>query len=212
MVQTLAIERNLKTLRQLQNEFALSRTEKDEFFPEWYRDLAKLTTNEINCLDEIKEQYLYQLSQGRLGEETIKLIVLSPLLKLAGFYDPPFQFRAEETIQLTIESQEIIYRGKIDALVLQDRLWIVVIESKETSFSLELAIPQTLAYMLANPQPDRAVFGMITNEGNFIFLKLEHQPSPQYEISDLYSLLPRQNRLYPVLQILKGFGDRMKTN
>ncbi|MEA5472472.1 hypothetical protein [Spirulina sp. 06S082] len=82
---------------------------------------------------------MYQLSQVRLREETIKLIVLSPLLKLAGFYDPSFQFRAEETIQLAIESQEIIYRGRIDALVLQDRLWIVVIESKETSFSLELS-------------------------------------------------------------------------
>lgn len=33
-------------------------------------------------------------------------------------------------------------------------------ESKRTTTSVMSAIPQTLAYMMANPQSDQAVFGM----------------------------------------------------
>jgi hypothetical protein len=83
---------------------------------------------------------------------------------------------------------------------------VVVIESKETSFSLEMALPQTLAYMLAHTNPQRPVFGMVTNGGNFIFVKLQYQEFPEYELSSVFSLLPRRNQLYEVLQILKRLG------
>ncbi|MDB9312777.1 restriction endonuclease subunit R [Spirulina sp. CS-785/01] len=210
MAQTFAIERNLKTLGQLQQEFGLIRTSQADLFFEWQTDLPPLSTHEKAQLDEIQAQYFYQLSQGRLGEETIKLIILSPLLKLAGFYDPPFQFRAEETVQVTVEGEEKTYRGRVDALVLQEKFWVVVIESKETSFSLEIAIPQALTYMLASPQAEKPVFGMVTNGGNFVFLKLIKTPSLQYELSTVFSLLPRPNQLYKVLPILRGFGERIK--
>ncbi|MGL5195273.1 MAG: restriction endonuclease subunit R, partial [Chroococcales cyanobacterium] len=165
-----------------------------------------LTASEQQILDKIQQKYFYQLSDGQLGEETIKLIVLSPLLYLAGFFEPPFRFTTEPTVQITAERDEIIYRGRIDALVLLERLLVVVIESKETSFSLEMALPQTLAYMLAHPTPQRPVFGMVTNGGNFIFVKLQHQDFPEYELSSVFSLLPRRNQLYEVLQILKRLG------
>ncbi|MGB0563746.1 MAG: type I restriction endonuclease subunit R, partial [Spirulinaceae cyanobacterium] len=63
-----------------------------------------------NRLDQIRERFLYQFAEGRLGEETIKLVVLSPLLELAGFYNRPFQFRAEETIYLDVPTEERRYR------------------------------------------------------------------------------------------------------
>ena len=82
----------------------------------------------------------------------------------------------------------------------------MVIESKETSLSLELALPQTLAYMLTNTHPEQPVFGMVTNGGNFIFVKLNNQEFPQYELSNIFSLLPRRNQLYDLLLILKCLG------
>jgi hypothetical protein len=51
--------------------------------------------------------------------------------------------------------------------VVQERLWILVIESKRTSVPL----PQLLAYMLASPVRDelRLIFGMATNSDEFVF-------------------------------------------
>ncbi|OCR02735.1 type I restriction endonuclease subunit R [Oscillatoriales cyanobacterium USR001] len=206
MTQTFPIDRTLKTFSQLQTEFNLQRSTDEQFFTEWLNTDSQLTEKEQLALDAIQQKYFYQLSDGQLGEETIKLIVLSPLLDLAGFFDPPFRFKTETTVQITVESDDVIYRGRIDALVLLQTLWVVVIESKETSFSLELALPQTLAYMLANPYPERPVFGMVTNGGNFIFVKLQTQEIPYYELSNVFSLLPRRNQLYDVLQILNRLG------
>jgi hypothetical protein len=206
MSQTFPIERILKTFNQLQTQFNLQRSTDDQFFTEWLNTDTELTEKEQQILDAIQQKYFYQLSDNQLGEETIKLIVLSPLLDLAGFFSPPFRFKTETTVQITVESDDVIYRGRIDALVLQETLWIVVVESKETSFSLELALPQTLGYMLANPNPEKPVFGMVTNGGNFIFVKLQIKEFPQYELSNVFSLLPRQNQLYDVLQVLKRLG------
>ena len=61
------------------------------------------------------------------------------------------------------EDNEEILRGRVDALVLQDKLWIVLIESKKTTFDLELAIPQTLAYVAAHLELEQPLYGMVTN-------------------------------------------------
>jgi hypothetical protein len=149
---------------------------------------ATLSNLERDRLDRIRQNYLYQSTDGILLEETIKMVLLSPLLELAGFYQSPYKFRAEVSVEIeAIGDLDEILRGRIDALVLQNRLWIVLIEAKKATFDLELALPQTLAYMAANPQPgslsagadaprwrslafgitetlrERALFGMITN-------------------------------------------------
>ncbi|NEO83375.1 MAG: type I restriction endonuclease subunit R [Spirulina sp. SIO3F2] len=205
-MQTLAIERTFKTLRQLQTEFNLQRAESEHFFDEWVTDLHQLNPEAQDRLDQIRERFLYQFSEGRLGEETIKLIVLSPLLELAGFYNRPFQFRAEETVYLDVPTEERRYRGRIDALILQERFWVVAIESKETSFSLGLATPQLLAYLLASPNPERPVYGMVTNGELFSFAKVQAGNPPQYDLSSVFSTLARPNELYIVLQILQQMG------
>lgn len=206
MTQTFPIDRTLKTFSQLQTQFNLQRSTDDQFFTEWLNTDSELTEKEQQTLDPIRQKYFYQVSHNQLGEESIKLIVQSPLLDLADFFAPPFRFTTETTVQIQVESNDVIYRGRIKALVLQEMLWVVVIESKETSFYLELALPQTLAYMLANPHPEMPVFGMVTNGGNFIFVKLQIQEFPTYELSNVFSLLPRDNQLYDVLQILKRLG------
>jgi hypothetical protein len=61
---------------------------------------------------------------------------------------------------------------------------VVVIESKRPLFSLDIAIPQILAYMLANPHSDKPIFGFISNGSHFRFIKLTKQDTPQYALSD----------------------------
>jgi hypothetical protein len=74
--------------------------------------------------------------------------------------------------------------GRIDALVLQERLWVVLIESKKTTFDLELALPQTLAYMAASPNREQPLYGMVMNGSSYLFVKLWDK---QYGISDLFA-------------------------
>lgn len=70
----------------------------------------------------------------------------------------------------TNEVSEEILRGRIDFLVVSREFWIVVLESKGTEINLDMAIPQTLAYMMANYDVKKPVFGMVTNGGEFFLL------------------------------------------
>lgn len=206
MVQ-IAITKVITTLNEAEAKFNLRRTEDDQFFTEWFEGLSELTDSEKTSLDRVKDRYRYHRDDGPLAEGVVNLIVVSPLLELAGFYDPPFRIRAEKSVEIVIEVGEEVLQGRLDFLVVQDQFWSVVIESKRAGFDMELAIPQTLAYMVASPNPDRPVFGMVTNGGEFFFIKLTQQGIPQYDISDVYSLLPRQNKLYEVLGTLKRIGQ-----
>ena len=181
------------------------------FFPEWREHLADLTDAEKAVLDRIKARYRYHRANGHLAEGLVNLVVLSPLLELAGFYDPPFQMQAEVAVEVKTsvaisEVSEEILRGRIDFLVVSKELWIAVLESKGTEINLDMAIPQTLAYIMANPNPGKPIYAMVTNGGEFFFFKLKHQGTPQYDISRIFSLLPLQNELYDVLMILKRLG------
>jgi hypothetical protein len=163
MAQTIAIEKNITTLNQLQARFNLRRSDDDQFFTEWFNGLSQLTDSEKQALDGIKQQYFYQRADGPLAEGAVKMVVLAKLLDLAGFYNPPFRFRTETGVEIAIEDRDEILRGRIDALVIQEQFWVLVIESKRTTFSTDVALPQALAYMMANPNPERPIFGLVTN-------------------------------------------------
>jgi hypothetical protein len=207
MAQTIAIEKNITTLNQLQARFNLRRSDDDQFFTEWFNGLSQLTDSEKQALDGIKQQYFYQRADGPLAEGAVKMVVLAKLLDLAGFYNSPFRFRTETGVEIAIEDRDEILRGRIDALVIQEQFWVLVIESKRTTFSTDEALPQALAYMMANPNPERPIFGLVTNGSHFIFIKLVQSREPQYDLSDEFSLYQRHNQLYDVLQILKHIGQ-----
>jgi len=61
--------------------------------------------------------------------------------------------------------------------------------------------------MMTNFYPDQPVFGMVTNGDEIFFVKLTQQGTSEYDISDVFALLPLGNKLYNVLQILKRIGQ-----
>ena len=207
MVTTFAAEK--LTLYDLEKSFNLTLCDRPDFFPECNIGPLLISTSisqrEKEQLDRIKTNYIH-LSKRPMLEEMVKMVVLSPLLDIAGFYQPPFYSIAEKSVKVSVKDENLTIRGKIDVLVLQDRFWILVIESKQVGVSLQKGIPQALAYMLANPCPEKDVYGMVTNGSNFIFLKLAWQDKPIYGISDEYTLMRHENDLYEILQILKTIG------
>jgi hypothetical protein len=204
MPQTLAVTDTVTTLNQAEAQFKLQRITDPQFFPEWIDALPELTEQEQQTLNRIKTTYLYQRADGPLAEGAINLLLTSPLLYLAGLCDPPFKIRAEVSVKIDIPDGDTTLQGRIDTLVLQNRLWVVVVESKWTTFPCLDAIPQALAYMMANPNPDLPSFGLVTNGDQFIFVKSIKTPLPQYDLSDDFSLVSRRrNELSDVLRILK---------
>lgn len=116
-------------------------------------------------------------------ENTVQIAVLSPLLHLAGFLSAPFHIKSEESIQISAVDDEVTIDGRIDVFVLSEQLWVIVIESKQTAFSIETGLAQLLAYMLGSPHPERPTFGMITTGGTSIFVKVVRHDAPQYGLS-----------------------------
>lgn len=195
------------TLRDLKTKYSLQEVRDDQFFREWVDNLPKLTDLEKQLLDRVKANYLH-LAERPMLENTVKMVVLSPLLDLAGFYQAPFDIDSEQeiSVQISDEDEGVIVKGKIDVLVLHKQVWVLVIESKRAKFSLEPGIPQLLAYMLDNPNPEDTTFGMITNGSNFRFIKLTKQRTPQYALSYEF-IIDREDDFYNVLGVLKYLGQ-----
>lgn len=207
---SLAITQAITTLSQAENRFSLVRVEAESFFSEWQTGLPALTSNDQTKLDELRQRCLYQRSEGQLLEGTVMLLLASPLLAIAGFYDPPFIVKAEESVQLHIYDPEEILQGHMDVLVLKDHLWVVVLESKKTALSAWAALPQTLAYLMANPQAEQPSFGMVTNGDDIFFIKLTRRSQNQYALSRVFNAFTSKQELYTALRILRNIGQPAK--
>lgn len=207
MVAGTGITESIQSIRDLQQQFNLHQSDRPDFFREWTEALPTLDESEQSGIERIKRRYDYHRMDGLLLEGTINVVVVSPLLELAGFLDPPFRIQSPYGITLELQEPDTTLRGFVDVLVIQQQLWILVIESKRTSISVPAAFPQLLAYMLANPQSDRPAFGMATNGDEFVFLKLQPGQSPEYDTSRSLSLFPKRHELDTVLRVLKRLGD-----
>lgn len=195
------------TLYELETNFNLQFVpETSLFFPEWQQELPELDITEKHMLDNIKASYFNLLKHPAPLENIVQMSVLGPLLQLSGFFLDPFWVKSEASIRISDSDEEITIDGKIDVLVLKDDFWVLVIESKRMALSIETGIAQILSYMLANPNPQKPIFGLITNGGSFIFIKLITEDLPKYSLSQRFELLNPHNDLYMVLRILKQFN------
>jgi hypothetical protein len=114
-----------------------------------------------------------------------------------------YKIASEKFVRIEIENGDTILEGLIDVLVVQEQLWIVLIESKRYGFSVMQALPQTLTYMVSHERRDQPTFGMITTGEDYLFVKLDLE-SRQYDVSDKFTLTTRrENQLYTVAQIIK---------
>lgn len=208
------IPANQVTIADLESRYGLHEAAEFNFFSEWQEELPELTALEKQYLDRVKNHFTRLLNSPPLLENSVKMVVLSPLLDLAGFYDEPFHIRSEVSVEVEAETEtetEVI-RGRIDVLVLKESLWVLALEAKRSDFDVTVATGQALAYLLSRPETNQAAFALITNGQNCLFLKLGAVPQPQYAHSRLFSLFNPGNDLYQVLQVMKNLGKVTVTN
>ena len=197
------------TLGTLRQTFGLRFDTSDRFFDEWLNNSPTLTEAELQGLDRLTRNYTYLSQEEPPLEEIVKLVVVSPLLDLAGFYQFPFLVKAEVSTNLDVadEDNTIAVQGRIDILVIQDSFWILVIESKPSRLDVTAGIPQALTYLLTAPKLQASCYGMVTNGREVLFLKCDrHQSVPQYTRSHTYRLLENTAERIQVLQGLKQIG------
>jgi len=212
MIKTVPISKTIASLEDLEQRFKLSPTDNDLFFQEWQNDLPELTSQERETIDQIKRRFERHRKRGTLSEGVINQLLIGPLLTLAGLYDEPFYVTTEASINLEVEQGDEVLRGRIDTLVLAQKFWVLVVESKAT-IAFSVALPQAMTYMMANPNPQRPVYGLIGNGDEFMFIKMLTEGVPQYDLSNIYSLLlPRKNQLQDVLRILKQIAKIITEN
>ena len=207
MAKVIAVTEAIKSLAEAESRLNLSRTENEAFFSEWQAQLPSLSDAEQTGLDTLRRRLLYHRADGELLEGAVTLLVASPLLEMAGFYDPPFRMKAEAAIEIAIDDGEETLRGRIDILILQNQLWVMVLECKKTTISTRSALPQALAYMMANPDLDKPRFGMLTNGDDVLFVKLMAQPIPEYGLSRAFSIYTVPSELRSAFQVLKHLGQ-----
>jgi hypothetical protein len=191
----------ITNLAEAHRKLGLSLSPDSRFFSEWRDRLPPLTAVEQSRLDHLKQQYLHYADSNSITEGTVNLILLSPLLEILGLMDSPYQVRGEKYIRFAIEDGDTMLDGLMDALLIQDQLWLIVIESKRYGFSVRQALAQTLADMAG--APGSSVFGLITTGEDYLFVKLDRAAS-QYALSDKLTLSTAEgNQLYTVAQIIK---------
>jgi hypothetical protein len=214
MVIALAVTDAITDLNEAHELFGLAPIVDPSFFPEWRGPLPELTQTEMTGLDRLRDRYLYYAADGFISEGTINTVMLSPLLELLGFFDPPYKVRGEYFVRLTIaadsqlddDGEPIVLRGRIDALLLRNRLWVILVEAKHFGFSVLQALPQTLAYMMAQPiEGAGAAYAMITNGEDYLFVKLDRSSIVKgYGQSHKFTLLSdADHNLYRVARVLK---------
>ncbi|MEG4024377.1 type I restriction endonuclease [Microcoleus sp. S13C4] len=211
MAKVIAVTEAIKSQEEAESRLNLSRTEDEAFFTEWQAQLPSLSDSEQTALDTLRRRLLYHRADGELLEGAVTLLVASPLLELAGFYDPPFRMKAEAAIEIAIDDGEETLRGRIDILILQNQLWVMVLECKKTTISTRSALPQALAYMMENPDLDKPRFGMLTNGDDVLFVKLKAQPTAQYGLSRAFSIYTVRSELRSAFQVLKHLGQGITT-
>ena len=131
------------TLRDLKGKFHLQTSGDPNFFLEWQQNLPVISEWEHQRLDRIHAIY-ENFNEDSVLEEKLKITIVSPLLDLADFFLPPFQFSAEEQVQISVKDDKKTYRGKIDFLVLQDLVFLkmmlldgIPVYAKSDEFLLE---------------------------------------------------------------------------
>lgn len=197
------------TLAEVESRLGLTLVRDPQFCPEFQALSSDLSEPEQKTLDRVQANFLTLFKRSQVLANIVKMVVLSPLLDLAGFYAPPYQIEAETSVELAITDQAEIIRGRIDVLVLNQQLWLLVIESKRPALDVMTAVPQALTYLRGNPNAAQPSYGLITNGNTFLFLKLSPQPQLNYGFSRLFSLLNPGNELYDVMPILKTLGQEM---
>lgn len=99
-------------MEQLRQRVPLVQASDDQLLPKWREELPRLTEVEQAEFDKVQHRYGRHRDRGELSEGTVKLLLVSPLLELAGFYDEPFFVTTEASVEILVEDRDEVLSGR----------------------------------------------------------------------------------------------------
>ena len=201
--------RNLR-LKDVQSLLKLTEQLNDSFTA--LLSLGNLTEFEHQELQVIRNTYHEYYSEGKISEGQIKFLFLAPLMKLAGFYQPSIKITLEENIaDISVEDEDTKIKGRMDILAVsktQERIvttpfWILVIESKNSSFNALEGLPQLLTYAYTSLENQTSVWGVTTNGMDYQFVYMQQGNTPIYQLLPKLDIT-RSTSSIELLQVLKS--------
>jgi hypothetical protein len=176
--------------------------------------LEPLTEDERSELLQIQLEFMSYWDQSRISEGQVRFLSLAPLLRLAGFNEPPIRLNIEEDIdRIYVEDEETYLTGRFDVIaVRRDRseggdgnipLWILVVESKNSEASESAGVAQMLTYAYSSLDRQPHVWGLVTNGATFQFFYVSRGRPSTYLFMPSLDLFV-DDRAMQLLQVLKA--------
>jgi hypothetical protein len=210
---TKAMTQNLEasqlSLNDVRRLLKLEEREGDAFTD--FFSLEPLSELEQQEILKIRTDFRRYLSAGKLSEELVKFLVLSPLMRLAGFFDIPIVLTMEDSIAIEVEDADTLIKGRLDILAVNQpdaelaaaQFWILVVEAKNSAIDPWAGLPQLLTYAYKSLQQQSSVWGLTTNGRNYQFVYLTRGNPCTYQILPDLSLTDRERSLL-LAQVLKA--------
>jgi len=201
---------NTLSLSEVCTRVGLVYDESDRYFADWLTTAPAISEQERHILNQLRRSYETRLKSNTLRDITM-LVLIAPLLKLAGYYDGQVSIHKESLPPSHWTEDGIDYSRRVDVVVVQQHLWVLMVKSTPSRLDVTQTIPFALDYLLTQPDTTAPRFGMVTNGREVLFLKLQPQQPPTYSQSRVYQLVDRLEDLPQILQGLKVIGQQMST-
>lgn len=173
--------------------------------------MEPLTESEQQELLKLRNDFRRYLSAGKVSEELIKFLVLSPLMRLAGFFDIPIVLTMEDSIPIEVEDEDTLIKGRLDILAVNQpdaeigatQFWILVVEAKNSAIDPWAGLPQLLTYAYKSLQQQSSVWGLTTNGRNYQFVRVTRGNPCTYQILPELNLIDTERSIL-LAQVLKA--------
>ncbi|MEG4498347.1 restriction endonuclease subunit R [Microcoleus sp. F10-C6] len=203
------LEASQLSLNDVRRLLKLEEREGDAFTD--FFSLEPLSELEQQEILKIRTDFRRYLSAGKVSEELVKFLVLSPLMRLAGFFDIPIVLTMEDSIPIEVEDGDTLIKGRLDVLAVNQpdaeiaaaQFWILVVEAKNSAIDPWVGLPQLLTYTYKSLQQQSSVWGLTTNGRNYQFVYLTRGNPCIYQILPELNLIDRERSLL-LAQVLKA--------
>ena len=171
-------------------------------------NLPDLTAWEMAEMEQIRIDFQAYWQAGKVLEGQVQLLVLAPLLRLAGYYRSPIQLSLEQAIaEIVLDDDDTKITGRLDLLAARrgstTPLWVLVVESKNSQVDALNGLPQLLTYASRSLMDQDSVWGLATNGISYYFVRLVGGETRSYQLLPELNLLD-SDRALVLLQVLKG--------